>query len=96
VPGITTHYRATPDRLGRYPVVCNLLCGLGHSTMRANLIVLPKGTFNAWLAKQQVLAAHGLGGAAAGAASASIAAPTAPAASSGHTNVTRFVAGGGG
>ena len=31
VPGITTHWRATPDRLGSYPVVCNLLCGLGHS-----------------------------------------------------------------
>ena len=25
VPGITTHLRATPDRLGSYPVVCNLL-----------------------------------------------------------------------
>src|SRR5437764_3149325 len=33
VPGITTHYRATPDRLGSYPIVCNLLCGIGHSLM---------------------------------------------------------------
>jgi len=91
VPGITTHYRATPDRLGRYTVVCNLLCGLGHSLMRANLIVMPKGTFNAWLAKQQLLAAHGLGGAAAGAASASVTPPSDP-----HANVTSFVAGGAG
>ena len=34
VPGIVTHWRATPDRLGTYPVVCNLLCGVGHSLMR--------------------------------------------------------------
>ncbi len=35
VPGITMHYRATPDRLGTYPIVCNLLCGVGHSLMRS-------------------------------------------------------------
>ena len=40
VPGITTHYRATPDRLGSYPVVCNLLCGLGHSLMRSTVHVV--------------------------------------------------------
>ena len=31
MPGITTHYRITPTRLGTYDVVCNELCGLGHS-----------------------------------------------------------------
>ena len=36
VPGITTHWRVTPDRLGSYPIVCNLLCGLGHSLMRSH------------------------------------------------------------
>ena len=40
VPGITTHYRATPDRLGTYPVVCNLLCGVGHSLMRSTVHVV--------------------------------------------------------
>ena len=40
VPGITTHYRATPDRLGSYPVVCNLLCGVGHSLMRSTVHVV--------------------------------------------------------
>jgi cytochrome c oxidase subunit 2 len=94
VPGITTRYRATPDRVGRYPIVCNLLCGLGHSTMRANLIVLPRARFNTWLAQQQALAARGVGGVAPGtqappAASASIS----PGA---KHNVTNFVAGGGG
>ena len=34
VPGITTHYRVTPTKLGTYPVVCAELCGLGHAFMR--------------------------------------------------------------
>src|ERR1700730_14355274 len=49
VPGITTNYRATPDRLGSYPIVCNLLCGLGHSLMRTSLHVVPPEAFQAWL-----------------------------------------------
>lgn len=53
VPGITTHWRATPDRLGSYPVVCNLLCGLGHSLMRSTVHVVTPARFRAWLASQQ-------------------------------------------
>jgi cytochrome c oxidase subunit 2 len=53
VPGITTHWRATPDRLGTYPVVCNLLCGLGHSLMRSTVHVVTPAAFRAWLASQQ-------------------------------------------
>jgi len=52
VPGITTHYRVTPDRLGAYPVVCNLLCGLGHSTMRSAVHVVGPAQFQAWLKSQ--------------------------------------------
>ncbi len=47
VPGITTHWRATPDRLGSYPVVCNLLCGLGHSLMRSTVHVVSQEKFHA-------------------------------------------------
>jgi cytochrome c oxidase subunit 2 len=49
VPGITVKYRATPDRIGTYPIVCNLLCGLGHSTMRAKLHVVSEAQFQSWL-----------------------------------------------
>jgi cytochrome c oxidase subunit 2 len=56
VPGITTHYRATPDRLGTYPIVCNLLCGVGHSLMRAQVHVVPEAQFQAWLKKRESLA----------------------------------------
>jgi cytochrome c oxidase subunit 2 len=53
VPGITTHYRATLDRLGVYPVVCNLLCGVGHSLMRSEVHVVTPARFQAWLKSQQ-------------------------------------------
>ena len=53
VPGITTHYRATPDRLGSYPVVCNLLCGLGHSLMRSTVHVVTPEAFHAWIRAQR-------------------------------------------
>ena len=45
VPGITTNWRATPDRLGTYPVVCNLLCGVGHSLMRSTVHVVTPAQF---------------------------------------------------
>ena len=53
VPGITTRYRVTPNRLGTYPVVCAELCGLGHSVMRSTARVISVEDFNAWLAKQK-------------------------------------------
>ena len=60
VPGITTHWRATPNRLGTYPVVCNLLCGLGHALMRSSIHVVPPAQFRSWIASQT--AAPGAGG----------------------------------
>ena len=52
VPGITTTLRATPDRLGTYPVVCSILCGSGHSLMRTTLHVLTPTAFKVWAAGQ--------------------------------------------
>jgi cytochrome c oxidase subunit 2 len=52
VPGITTSYRATPDRLGSYPVVCNLLCGVGHSLMRSTIHVVTPAQFQTWIKQQ--------------------------------------------
>jgi len=72
VPGITTHYRATLDRLGSYPVVCNLLCGIGHSLMRSTVHVVPPAQFQAWIRSQLSSAAGGGATAPAGAASGGI------------------------
>jgi cytochrome c oxidase subunit 2 len=52
VPGITTKYRVTPNRLGTYPVVCAELCGLGHATMRQSANVMPEADFTSWLDKR--------------------------------------------
>jgi cytochrome c oxidase subunit II len=54
VPGIDTHLRVTPNRIGNYPVVCAELCGLGHSTMRQTAHVLDPGD---WEKKIEELAA---------------------------------------
>jgi cytochrome c oxidase subunit 2 len=53
VPGLTTRIRLTPDRVGRYQVVCAELCGIGHSTMRQNVRVVPAGEFDSWLDEQR-------------------------------------------
>jgi cytochrome c oxidase subunit 2 len=59
VPGITVHYRITPTRLGHYDVVCNELCGLGHSAMRSSVTVVTPAEFRTWLAAQVRAAASG-------------------------------------
>jgi cytochrome c oxidase subunit 2 len=51
VPGITTKWRATPNKIGRHDVVCAELCGAGHSAMRAQAIVVSQADFDRWLAR---------------------------------------------
>ena len=67
VPGITTKYRVTPNRLGTYPVVCAELCGLGHSVMRSTTHVVTPADFNAWIAQQKAPGGGAAGGGAAAA-----------------------------
>lgn len=69
VPGITTNWRVTPSRIGSYPVVCNLLCGLGHSLMRSTVHVVTPAAFQAWIRSQVSAAPGGAGGPPPGAAS---------------------------
>ena len=53
VPGITTTIRVTPSKVDKYPVVCAELCGIGHSTMRQQVRVVPGGDWEAWVADRQ-------------------------------------------
>jgi cytochrome c oxidase subunit 2 len=53
VPGITTDYRVTPNRIGNYDVVCAELCGLGHALMRSTAHVVTPDQFTAWITKQK-------------------------------------------
>lgn len=49
VPGITTTAIVTPDKLGTYQLVCTELCGFGHATMRAKVVVEPRDKFENWV-----------------------------------------------
>jgi cytochrome c oxidase subunit 2 len=50
VPGITTTAIVTPDKLGTYQLICTELCGFGHASMRATVVVEPPGKFQKWVA----------------------------------------------
>jgi cytochrome c oxidase subunit 2 len=43
VPGYEGVYTITPTRAGKYSVLCNEFCGIGHHTMVSNLYVVEKG-----------------------------------------------------
>jgi cytochrome c oxidase subunit 2 len=51
--GFVTRIRFTPDKLGRYPIVCAELCGVGHATMRGTLRVVTPAEFTKWVALQK-------------------------------------------
>jgi cytochrome c oxidase subunit 2 len=59
VRGIDTHVRITPKRLGRYPVVCAELCGLGHAVMRQTAHVVEPAEFDQWVQQRGEQAASG-------------------------------------
>src|SRR5215475_4654717 len=53
VPGMVTQLHITPTRLGTFPLECTELCGLGHSLMRSQAIVMEPAAFDAWLKQQE-------------------------------------------
>jgi cytochrome c oxidase subunit II len=53
VPGITTRAYVTPTKTGDFTLVCTELCGIGHATMRAPVVVEDsQATWQEWAAKQ--------------------------------------------
>jgi cytochrome c oxidase subunit 2 len=57
VPGLVTQLHITPTRVGTFPLECTELCGLGHSLMRSQAIVMTPAAFDAWLRQQEASAA---------------------------------------
>jgi cytochrome c oxidase subunit II len=49
VPGITTTATVTPDRVGAYQLICTELCGFGHASMRAKVVVESPAKFREWV-----------------------------------------------
>lgn len=56
VPGMVTHFWFTPERTGRYEVLCAQLCGVGHSNMRSWVVIDEPAVYATWLAKQPTFA----------------------------------------
>ncbi len=49
VPGITTTAIVTPDKVGTYQLICTELCGFGHASMRAKVVVEPEAKWEKWV-----------------------------------------------
>jgi len=51
--GSDIHIHFTPTTPGTYAILCTQLCGLGHFRMTANLIILPREDYAAWLSAHE-------------------------------------------
>ncbi len=61
--GIDNQFVVTPNEEGTFSLVCTELCGTGHATMRATVVVESQEDFDQWLAEQaQAQAPAGAGG----------------------------------
>ena len=49
IPGMTPYIWATPTRTGRYDILCEELCGIGHFAMRGAVVVEEQTAFDDWL-----------------------------------------------
>ncbi|MAD91735.1 MAG: cytochrome-c oxidase [Gammaproteobacteria bacterium] len=52
VPGMTTFMWLQPTRTGRFELLCEELCGVGHFAMRGAVVVDEQKDFDSWLSKQ--------------------------------------------
>ena len=51
VPGMEIPYRFHADKTGAFEIACAELCGLGHSQMRAVMLVMPAADYEQWKKK---------------------------------------------
>ncbi len=56
VPGTVTYLWLEPTKAGRYDILCEEHCGLGHFVMRGSVVVEEQSDYDAWLATQQTFA----------------------------------------
>jgi cytochrome c oxidase subunit 2 len=49
VPGMVTHTWFTPTRIGKFDLLCEQLCGIGHFVMRGKVVVEEERAFQDWL-----------------------------------------------
>jgi cytochrome c oxidase subunit 2 len=56
IPGMVTYLWLTPIRTGTFEILCNEVCGVGHSAMRGKVVVESESEYQAWLGKQKTFA----------------------------------------
>ena len=56
VPGMNTFMWLTPTKAGRFELLCEELCGIGHFAMRGAVVVDEQDDFDTWLAAQPTFA----------------------------------------
>lgn len=61
--GIDNEFVVTPDEEGTFSLVCTELCGTGHATMRATVVVESQQEFDAWIRDQAKAQSATAGGA---------------------------------
>ena len=49
IPGMTPYVWATLNQSGRYDIMCEELCGIGHFAMRGAVVVEDEAAFKSWL-----------------------------------------------
>jgi cytochrome c oxidase subunit 2 len=53
VPGMVVPLHFTPNKIGRYEIVCTQLCGLGHYRMRSFLDVVSDASYRDFIKQQE-------------------------------------------
>ena len=59
--GVDNTFVVTPDQEGTFSLVCTELCGTGHATMRATVVVESQEDFDQWLERAGGIAVTGRG-----------------------------------
>ncbi|MFK7863376.1 MAG: c-type cytochrome [Pseudohongiellaceae bacterium] len=52
VPGLISYLWFDPQKEGRYDIMCEELCGIGHFIMRGAVVIESQDSFDTWLADQ--------------------------------------------
>jgi mono/diheme cytochrome c family protein len=53
VPGLVQTLRFTPERIGKYKIICTEFCGVSHGAMFDTLYIDSQEDFQKWLAMEQ-------------------------------------------
>jgi cytochrome c oxidase subunit 2 len=61
---IDNEFVVTPNQEGSFSLVCTELCGIGHATMRAAVIVESQAEFDRWISEQKAAASGSSSGSA--------------------------------